>query len=75
MPDESKLPLRYDGEVKWVPVKTAASMLRVTMKRVYQLIGTGSLSAVRVDRTWLVSCRSINARIELLRSEEVRNVA
>jgi len=73
--EQMSLPGRFDGEVKWVPVSAAAASLGVTETRVYQLIGNESLSAVKVNRTWLVSVRSINARIQLLRSEEEQHVA
>lgn len=51
-----------DGEVKWIPVRTAAKMLRVSMARVYQLIESGVLLSVKVDMTVLVSQRSVEAR-------------
>lgn len=56
----------YDGDVKWVPVRTAAKTLGVSMARVYQLIKDGELVSMKVDLTVLVSMRSCNARqIEL----------
>lgn len=51
-----------DGEVKWLPVQTAAKMLGVSMTRVYQLIGAGVLLSIKVDSTVLVSQRSIETR-------------
>lgn len=52
----------YDGDVKWVPVRTAAKQLGVSMARVYQLIKDGSLVSVKSDMTVLVSMRSCSAR-------------
>lgn len=52
----------YDGEVKWVPVRTAAKTLGVSMARVYQLIERGELVSMKVDLTVLVSIRSCHAR-------------
>ena len=51
-----------DGDVKWVPVRTAAKLLRVSMKRVYQLIEQGTLTSMKVDCTVLVSMRSVESR-------------
>lgn len=56
----------YDGDVKWVPVRTAAKTLGVSMARVYQLIASGDLVSVKQDLTVLVSMRSCQSRqIEL----------
>lgn len=52
-----------DGDVKWVPVRTAAKMLQVSMARVYQLIERGELCSVKVDLTTLVGLRSIDGLI------------
>jgi hypothetical protein len=52
----------YDGDVKWVPVRTASKVLGVSMARVYQLIARGDLVSMKVDLTVLVSMRSCNAR-------------
>lgn len=60
---------RSDEDTKWVPVSRAAKVLKVSRQRVYQLIGDGALSARKVDRTWLVSGRSIAARVALLQFE------
>ena len=54
--------MAYDGEVKWVPVRTAAKALGVSMARVYQLIDKGELVSMKVDLTVLVSMRSCAAR-------------
>jgi len=67
--------VNYDGEVKWVPVATAARQLKVTRQRIYQLVGQGELLGMKVDRTWLVSLRSVNARIGQLQLEEAKEYA
>lgn len=54
--------MAYDGDVKWVPVRTAAKTLGVSMARIYQLIDKGELVSMKVDLTVLVSMRSCNAR-------------
>lgn len=54
--------MAYDGEVKWVPVRTAAKTLGVSMARVYQLIAAGELVSMKVDLTVLVSMRSCCSR-------------
>jgi len=53
----------------WLPVSAAAELLRVSRSRVYQLIEAGSVTAVRVDRTWLINRRSVDSRIAMLRAE------
>jgi len=62
--------MSYDGDVKWIPVRTAAKMLSVSMARVYQLIESGELVSVKSDMTVLVSLKSCNARQMTLFSEE-----
>lgn len=62
--------MRYDGDVKWVPVRTASKMLGVSMARVYQLIKAGELSSIKQDLTVLVSVRSCDARQMCLGLEE-----
>jgi hypothetical protein len=52
----------FDGDVRWLPVRTAAKTLGVSMTRVYQLIEDGILVSIKVDKTVLVSARSCNAR-------------
>jgi len=47
-------------------------MLGVTRQRVYQLIEAGLLNATKVQSTWLISRRSIEARIALLEQESER---
>jgi len=62
--------LKSDDRTSWIPVRVAAKQLQVTVCRVYQLIRDGQVLARKVDRTWLVSQRSVEARITLLRSED-----
>lgn len=64
----------YDGDVKWVPVRTAAKTLGVSMARIYQLIAAGDLVSMKVDMTTLVSLKSCNAR-QLLLEEVKKNAA
>jgi len=52
----------HDGDVKWVPVRTAAKMLGVSMTRVYQLVEDGELTGMKLDLTTLVGVRSIEVR-------------
>jgi len=59
----------YDLTTSWISVTLAASKLRVSRQRVYQLLGTGALVGRRSAQTWLVAQRSVEARIALLRSE------
>lgn len=63
--------LRFDFETSWVSVTAAAGQLKVSRQRVYQLIKSGGVNGRRSGRTWLVSQRSVTARVELLRSESV----
>lgn len=61
--------LKFDFETSWVSVAAAAKELLVSRQRVYQLIKSGGVNGRRSGRTWLVSHRSVTARVELLRSE------
>jgi hypothetical protein len=54
--------MAIDYDVKWVPVRTAAKSLGVSMARVYQLIKAGELQSRKVDLTVLVSLRSCDRR-------------
>lgn len=67
---EKHLPMRYDGDVKWLPMAAARMALRVSRQRVYQLLGTGELTGCQINGTWLISQRSIDARIAMLRKQE-----
>jgi len=68
--EQKHLPMRYDGEVKWLPMAAARVLLRVSRQRIYQLLGISELSGMQVNGTWLISLRSIEARIALLRKQE-----
>jgi len=68
--EQKHLPMRYDGEVKWLPMAAARGLLKVSRQRIYQLLGTAELSGMQVNGTWLISARSIDARIALLRKQE-----
>lgn len=61
--------LRSDDRTSWIPVSQAAKLLRVTRQRVYQLIELGLVHGRKVDRTWLVSSRSVESRVALLLRE------
>lgn len=52
-----------------MPVRVAAAELKVTHQRVYQLLAAGLIVGKKVGRTWLISARSVKARIALLDSE------
>lgn len=52
-----------------VPVATVRKMLRVSKQRVYQLLGEGKLSGYQQDGVWLVSARTVEARLALLEKE------
>jgi excisionase family DNA binding protein len=60
---------RSEMRTHWLPVSAAAKRLRVSRQRVYQLLRDGLITGTRVDRTWFVSTRSVEARVALLRSE------
>jgi excisionase family DNA binding protein len=47
----------------WIPVKTAAKMLKVSRQRVYELIKDGGLAWCKMDSTVLVSRSSVEARV------------
>ncbi len=54
--------MRREIGVEWVPVRTAAKMLGVSMARVYQLIESGDLRAQKMDSTMLVYQKSVEYR-------------
>lgn len=62
---------RYDGDIRWVSVWTAARILGVSRQRVYQLIDAGALVGLKDANTVLVSARTAEARKLLLEREEV----
>lgn len=63
--------LKSEGLVAWMPVSAAAVELKVTRQRVYRLLKDGLVHGIQVKGTWFVSCRSVQARLALLREEEV----
>lgn len=50
--------------VEYVPVRSAAKLLGVSVQRVHQLLGAGKLMGRKMDATWLVSMRSIKLRYD-----------
>lgn len=58
-----------ERRTSWIPVSGAARLLKVSRQRVYQLMEAGAITAERVDRTWLVSYRSVESRIAILQAE------
>jgi len=61
--------LSFDKPTSWIPVSQAARRLKVSRQRVYQLLELGLISGRKVDRTWLVSSRSVDSRVALLLKE------
>jgi len=51
--------MSYDGDVKWIPVSSAAKLMGVSTARVRQLIRASFLTSVKMDSTVLVSSRSV----------------
>ena len=51
------------GNVTWIPVLTAAKLLRVSTKRVYQLCEQGKLATINMDGTVLVSRSAVDNRL------------
>jgi len=60
---------KCEGLTAWIPAREAAMRLKVTHQRVYQLLRDGLINGRKIGSTWLVSQRSVEARIALLRSE------
>lgn len=52
-----------------MPVRDAASVLRVSRQRVHQLIDAGALDAARPGREWLVTAGSVQERLDARRRE------
>lgn len=67
--------MKYDGEVKWLPVSQVAKTLSVSRQRVYALINQNKLSAIKIDDTVLVSSRSVSMRLLEKAFEEGRSRA
>jgi len=61
--------LSTQDDLRWIPVRSAAQMLRVTPTRVYQLIHDGQIHAMRVGLTYMVRRQSVEARLSLLAIE------
>jgi len=61
--------LKSDGPTSWIPVSQAARRLKVSRQRAYQLLDLGLIHGRKVGSTWLVSSRSVDARITLLLTE------
>jgi excisionase family DNA binding protein len=51
-------------DLEWVPVSEACRRLGINRQRVHQLIRTGELESLRVGPLWLVSARSVEARLK-----------
>lgn len=52
--------------VKWIPVRAAAKMLKVSRQRVGMLCRTGVLRSELIESTRLVSLRSVVERVALV---------
>lgn len=61
---------REDVRLSWVPVKTASRMLGVSRQRVYALARAGMLGTMEVDGVRLISSRSVQARVALMRAKK-----
>ena len=61
--------LKCEPATSWIPVSQACKRLKVTRQRVYQLLEEGLVHGRKVDRTWLVSSRSVESRRALLLTE------
>jgi hypothetical protein len=51
------------GELKWIPVRSAAKMLGCSRQRVAKLCKTCQLVSMNVDGTVLVSAESVRQRV------------
>ena len=56
-------------DTAWLPVSAVCQMLLVSKQRVYQLVAEGKLTAMKVNSTWMVLRRSVEARLALLEAE------
>ena len=63
MVSSTRILIGYDGDVKWIPVRSAAKMLKVSRQRVAFMCKTGALVSVIYDSTRLVSLRSVHNRL------------
>jgi predicted DNA-binding protein (UPF0251 family) len=57
------------SELAYVSSKTCGRMLGVSRQRVQQLLSEGKLSGCVVDGRWVISSRSVEARMALLKQE------
>ena len=60
---------KSESPTSWIPVSQAARRLKVSRQRAYQLLDQGLIHGRKVESTWLVSSRSVDARIVLLLTE------
>ena len=58
-----ELSIGMGNEVRWVPVATAAKILKVSRQRVHKLIQVQKLRSVVIDGTTLVALESIRQRV------------
>ena len=61
--------MKLDFEPSWMSRSAAAEKLKISPQRVGQLIKSGGLVGRKSRHTWLVSARSVEARIALLLGE------
>lgn len=52
-------------EVKWIPVRSAAKMLKVSRQRVNKMAKIGQLRSVMMDGNRLVSLRAVSEMVEI----------
>lgn len=60
---------RDESAMAFVSSRTAGRMLGVSRQRVQALLQEGKLSGFLVDGRWMVSTRSVEARLALLKQE------
>lgn len=58
-----------ESKMAYVSSKTAGKMLGVSRQRVQALLQEGKLSGCVVDGRWMISTRSVEARLALLKQE------
>lgn len=52
-------------DVKWIPVLSAAKMLKISRQRVNKMAKTGQLRSVVMDGNRLVSLRAVSEMVEI----------
>jgi hypothetical protein len=62
-------------QVEWVPVLTAAKLLRVRRQRVYTLCSEGKLVSQLIDGVRLVQMASIKRRLDMLADRDRKHAA